>query len=138
MHVPVPRATHTYFVDMLLGCGISHVKTDILARYVNFFKSLRESPSMEVSVLVNIVARDIRTTTGGNLKLISRLTGLDPWCCTPFQAKKVLNSMVAEGPEQDKWRIPFLAKLLEQRGENHFQMMDTVDLTDLIDSLCVS
>ena len=98
----VPRATHTYFMDMLLGCGISHVKTDILARYVNFFKSLRESPSMEVSVLVNIVARDIRTTTGGNLNLISRLTGLDPWGCTPFRAKKVLNNRVAEGPEQDQ------------------------------------
>ena len=66
----VPRATHTYFVDMLLGCGISHVKSDILARYVNFNKSLRLSPSMEVSVLVNIVARDIRTTIGRNLDLV--------------------------------------------------------------------
>ena len=62
----VPRATHTthtYFVD-ILGCGISHVKTDILSRYVNFLKSLIESPCMEV--LVNIVARDSRTTTKEN------------------------------------------------------------------------
>ena len=28
--------------------------------------------------------------------------------------------------------------LLEQRGENHFQMRDTSEMTDLIDSLCVS
>ena len=90
----VPRATHTYFVDMLLGCGISHVKSDILARYVNFNKSLRSSPSMEVSVLVNIVARDIRTTTGRNLDLVRRLTGLDPWNCTQFQAKKALSSLM--------------------------------------------
>ena len=42
----VPRGPHTYFVDRLLGCNISHVRTDMLAKYVNFFKSLRCSPSM--------------------------------------------------------------------------------------------
>ena len=58
----VPRGTHTYFVDRMLGCGISHVKTDVIGRYIKFFKSLRESPSMEVSVLVHFVARDVWTT----------------------------------------------------------------------------
>ena len=93
---------------------------------------------MEVSVLVNIVAREIRTTTGRNLDLVRRLTGLYPWNCTPFQAKKALSSLDAEVPSVDKWRIPYLAKLLDQRGEDHFQMKNTSDLTDLIDSLCVN
>ena len=35
----VPRGTHTYFVERMLGCGISHVRTDILARYVKFMMS---------------------------------------------------------------------------------------------------
>ena len=74
----VPRATHTYFVERLLSCDISPIKTDVLAKYVNFFSSLRKSPSMEVSVLANIVARDIRTTTGSNLALVREVTGLDP------------------------------------------------------------
>ena len=78
----VPRGTHTYFVDRLLGCGISHVKNDILARYVTFFQSLRKSPCMEVSVLAHMVARDIRTTTGNNLSLIRELTATDPWSTT--------------------------------------------------------
>jgi hypothetical protein len=134
----VPRGTLTYFVDRLLGCGISHVRRDILARYVNFLKSLRESPSMEVSVLVNIVARDIRTTTGSNLNLISRLTGLDPWSCTSSQVKNVLGKRLAEVPNQDEWRLSYLGKLLEQRGEWHFQMTVTSELTELIDSLCVN
>ena len=30
----VPRGTHTYFVERLLDCGLSHGRTDILARYV--------------------------------------------------------------------------------------------------------
>ena len=66
----VPRATHTYMVDNLLSCGISHIRNDILARYVTFLMSLRESPSHEVSVLAHLVGRDIRTTTGNNLHLV--------------------------------------------------------------------
>ena len=69
-------------VDTLLSCGISHVRSDILARYVTFLKSLMENPSLEVSILVHLVGRDIRTTTGNNLHLIRDLTGLDPWSFT--------------------------------------------------------
>ena len=73
----VPRSTHTYFVERLLSCGISHIRNDILARYVTFLKSLRESPSMEVGVMVNYVGRNIRTTTGNNLHFIKDITDLD-------------------------------------------------------------
>ena len=44
-------------------CGLSHVKTDILARYVKYLASLARSPSMEVVVLANLVARDVRMAT---------------------------------------------------------------------------
>ena len=57
---------------------------------------------------------------------------------TPFEVKKVLRVSVAEVLRLDRWRIPYLATLMEQRGENHFQMRDTSEMTDLIDSLCVS
>jgi hypothetical protein len=91
-----------------------------------------------VSVLANIVARDIRTTTGSNLSLIRDLTALDPWCCTSSQVKKVLGDIPAEVPAQDEWRLGYLGKLLEQRGEFHYELRDTAELTELIDSLCVN
>ena len=101
----VPRSTHTYFVERLLGCGISHVRTDILARYVNFMKSLRESPSVEVSILANIVARDVRTTTGRNLHHIRDITALDPWSCSSGKVKVVLGDRLKQMPTQDIWRL---------------------------------
>ena len=122
----VPRGTHTYFVDRLLGCNISHVRTDMLAKYVNFFKSLRLSPSMEVSVLSHIVA------------FIREVTALDPWCCTSGQVRKVLGEEQAEVPAQDGWRLVYLEKLLAQRGEWHYELRNTSELTELIDSLCVN
>ena len=91
-----------------------------------------------MSVVVNIGARDIRTTTGNNLQLIRDLSGLDPWCCTSKHMKTVLMDRVTEVPDLDQWRVSYLGKLLEQRGELHHEMMDTSQLTKLIDSICVN
>ena len=93
---------------------------------------------MEVSVLSHIVARDIRTTTGSNLSLIREVTGLDPWCCTSGQVRNDLGEKQAEVPAQDEWRLVYLGKLLAERDEWHYELRDTSELTELIDSLCVN
>ena len=62
----VPRAAHTYFVDHLLACDPSSVRTDVMVRYVNFVDGLRSSPSMKVRVMCGVAAGDVRTTTGRN------------------------------------------------------------------------
>ena len=134
----VPRSTHTYFLERMLDCGLSHIRTDTLARYVKYLSSLRESPSMEVVVLTNLVARDVRTTTGGNLHHIREVTGLDPWTCSPKEVKRVLGEKLGQVPDLDEWRLPYLGKLLEERGERHYNMEDTTELTKLIDSLCIN
>ena len=134
----VPRGTHTYFVERMLGCGISHVRTDILARYVNFLKSLRESPSVKVSILANIVARDVRTTTGRNLHHIRDLTDLDSWSYSSSKINVVLGDKLKQMPTQDMWRLQYPGKLLEERGGLHFKLEDTAEFTNLIDSICVN
>ena len=93
---------------------------------------------MEVSVLAYVVARDIRTTTGSNLALVREVTALDPWSCSSGQVRKLLGEVEAEVPAQDQWRIAYLEKLLAQKGEQHYQLKDTSEITDLIDSLCVN
>ena len=134
----VPRGTHTYFVERLLDSGLSHVRTDTLARYVKYLSSLRSSPSMEVVVLANLVARDVRTTTGANLHFVREMTGLDPWSCSPKDVKKVMSEKLAELPDQDKCWLPYPARLLRERGERFYNMEDTIGITELIDSLCVN
>ena len=134
----VPRASHTYFVERLLSCGISHIRDDLMARYVTFLQSLRRSPSKEVSVLVHIASKDIRATTGNNVHLVRDLSGLDPWCCRSWHVKKVMGDRLRQVPEQDVWRLEYLAKLLERRGEHHHQMLDTTETSNQINSLCIN
>ena len=94
-------------------------------------KSLRESPSVEVSILANIVARDVRTTTGRNLHHIRDITALDPWSCSSGKVKVVLGDRLKQMPTQDIWRLQYL-------GELHFRVGDTALVTNLIDSICVN
>ena len=63
----VPRSTHTYFVTQLLYGGLSSLRVDVMGRYVNYFRRLQHSSSIEVRVMVAIAARDVRSTTGNNV-----------------------------------------------------------------------
>ena len=134
----VPRSTHTYFVDHLLSCSMTSVKTDILARFVKFVRGLRASPSKEVSVLCGVVAGDVQTATGNNLNLLMQEIGLDPVKTSSDMVKKILSLKMTAVPETDSWRLPYLVKLLEQRGEAYYGGEDFDQLTVWIDSLCVN
>ena len=132
----VPRQTHTYLVDNFLCSGLSSVRADILSRYLKFVQGLKMSPSREVTVMCGVVEGDVTTTTGQNLDLIRRETGLDPPASSATRVKAAILSRVQEVPALDTWRLEYLGKLLEARGEAHYECEDTNQLTVLIDSLC--
>ena len=136
----VPRSTHTYFLEHLLSCGHTSVRTDILARYTKYVSGLRTSPSMEVAVMFGVVHGDLRTVTGRNVAMIRQETGVDPVSSSPWDVKKKLIENVTRVPEVDQWRMDYLARLLTERGEASYRVEDTVvlRLSALIDSLCVN
>ena len=64
-------------------------KVDILARYGGFFQGCRKSPSYEVTMTAGLAGRDVRTT-GGNLRLLRKFTGFDPWLSGSSRLKEEL------------------------------------------------
>ena len=109
-----------------------------MVRYLKFFRGLLKSPTREVLVMANISARDVRSTVGKNLHFISVESGKDPWNTSPGELKSVLTSQKTEVPIQDKWRLEYLARLLEERGQLHYECKDTRMHSSLIDSLCIN
>ena len=63
-----------------------------MARYCKFFQGLRNSPSTEVAVLANIVARDKRTCTGKNVSLVMEKSGCNIWSDSPGKVKSTLHA----------------------------------------------
>ena len=132
----VPRATHTYFVDNLLAAGFQSSRHQILSRYVKFVRGLLSSPSTEVALVANIVARDMGSTTGRNMAMVRRETQLNPWEASPIQVSNKLPT--AEVPQQDFWRLGLLDRYIAKRRSMEINLEDTADITSLINSLCIN
>ena len=132
----VPRATHTYLVDNLLSAGIPSVKASVLARYLKFFESVRSSASIEVRVVANLAAADMRSMTGNNLYHLKRETGMDITRENMGKAREVLLNTRTLVPVQDTWRIGCLKKFLSQKSQLEAQHQPTELMDTLIDSLC--
>lgn len=112
-----------------------------MARFCKFFQGLCNSPSREVTILANLVARDIRSPTGSNLRLISGLTDRDPWTDGPAMMRtKLTEAEAVTVADMDGWRIQYLGVLLGQRQEWHYRGAEEEEkeLQNLIDSLCVN
>ena len=133
-----PIQTRTYFLQQILYCGYTSAKVDIISRYPTFFRSLLDSPGKELRVLSRLVSRDIRSTTGGNLAFIRKTTGLNPWEAKGLGLKQRLcQSEMVQVLEEDKWRIPYLRKLLTFRRLSDDQETQTY-IEELIQSLVVN
>ena len=136
-----PRDTRTYLMQQVLCPGLDSAKTDILARYLKFFRSLRKSTSKEVSMMASLVSRDIRTTTGSNLRLLANASGLCPWQSGQLKFREAVTANeLVEVMEVDRWRIPLLDKLLSQRQTMYYtgEEEELTRIDDLINSLCIN
>ena len=108
--------------------------------YGGFYCSLLDSPCREVNILARIVAKDIRTTTGRNLRVLERETGGLTWLTPSRKIKEELQKRQPGVPAEDGWRVPYLGKLWEERDNLVYQgdedSKEVERVQELIDSLC--
>ena len=91
--------------------------------------------------MFNLVRRDIRSTTGNNLAIVEAASGLDPFSYGSRRLKEEISKKeIVPIPEMDRWRLPYLTNLLEQRQMlSYFGRTDEAnEISKLIDSLCVN
>ena len=91
-------------------------------------------------ILANWKARDIRTTTGKNLKAVRVASGLDPELSSFSQVRSAIaRREMVEVQAEDMWRVSYLWKLLGRVHEaKHMAMLEEQkELQELIDSLVI-
>ena len=89
-------------------------------------------------LVANLAAKDMGSTTGINLSKLAKETDLNPWKTSSYEVRTALEQSDVMVPEMDRWRLPFLEKLLLQRHNMQAQIQNTKKLQDIIDSLCSS
>ena len=65
--------------------------------------------------MANIVARDLRTNTGRNLRLKQEEFSVNPWLTTAQQLREKYPA--SEVPPDQEWVLPKLAAALDERLE---------------------
>ena len=84
-----------------------------------------------------MLANDIRSTLGANIRLIEDMTGLNMWGFSTGRLKSaIFQAVKAEVPDQDTWRLPYLTTLLERRSEAYYN--DDKDIFDYLHDLICS
>ena len=132
----VPRSCHTYLVQNVLAPEFLPVKTELMARYANFYRNISNSACFELCLLAKTVSMDVRSTTRRNLSLIENETSLDPCIASPQEVKSSVK--LCETPRNQDWRVNQLQTLLMERREKNSIMEDTSINSHMNDSLCSS
>ena len=99
----LPLATHRFFIEPL--SGVPHMRRILVRRYLSFIENIRRSSKVALNQLLELVQRDVRLTTGVNLRLImimaelGRIEVLKP-SKLDFEYHKV--------KKIDEWKIGFV------------------------------
>ena len=73
----LPLNTFTYLVEGHLNAGAPLLRNMVLGRYPTFYQILMRSPSIEVSLMAEMIAMGARSTTACTLAYLKSLTSLD-------------------------------------------------------------
>ena len=92
-------------------------------------------------LLANLIARDRRSVTGKNVRLVMEISGVDVWSGSPAKTRAgLIKAEIVDVAPVDKWRVKYLDTLLQQRQEWHYRGEEEEEeqVQTLIDSLCVN
>ena len=128
----LPWATHRYFMEPLTEKP--HMRTIMIKRYLSFIEKIEKSKKDSLKALLDIAKRDVRTTTGSNLRRIMLLEGKETIDQLKSKDIKVEYHVV---PESESWRINFVKELVEIRhGDMAVPGMMDDELTEIFNYLC--
>ena len=137
----LPRSTHCWLVEELSGGN--HAKIVIFKRFVKFVAGLESNMRQSIRSLLSTVRGDVRSLTGGNLRMIQLTTGIPISLVT----SQLRNCRVYQAPEGEEWRLPMLQSLLEIRDDNweiifneeiEDSEMDDEDIQMMIAEVCTT
>ena len=134
----LPNTTHCYFVEHISNA--KHIKAVFYQRYLTFIQTLCKSEKKCLAALANLSCKDNGSLTKQNLNLISEDTG----CENILDANPrfiASQTVYAEVPEEEKWRIAILKELLLVRDEDleiGDDLLSSEELNDLINMICTT
>ena len=130
----LPLETHTWFIEPVSESP--HIKSVLIKRFLTFVKALQSSSKFILRNLFNLISKDVRSTTGSNLRKILLLVNKDdvmnlqPADSTLIQYRKE--------NEMNTWKIKMVKEIVEVRNETlNVENLNEDELEAILHQLCV-
>ena len=130
----IPLATHRFFIEPLTG--VPHFSRILVRRFLSFIEKIQNSSKLALKQLLEIVMKDVRMTTGANLRSIMIKTGMNR--VEDLKAGKV-DIEYHKVEKTDEWKIGFVKELVNVKQEElNVAGMDSEELDEILEYLCTS
>ena len=124
----LPQETHCWIVEELSGG--KHFLQMIYSRFIKYLTVIKNNKRNFLRTMYSIVANDVKTLTGANIRSILLDTNLDPRCTARHQ---FTNWRVYQ--PADTWSVPLLVSLLELRNDTWEVNFDAEEETMGVDDI---
>ena len=94
--------------------GKPHLRRILVKRYLSFIKKIESSDKKPLRVLLEIAKKDVRTTTGSNLRRIMLMAGKES-IDDLHEADEAME--YHKIPEREAWRVDVLKELVDTKQD---------------------
>ena len=128
----LPWATHRYLLEPI--SGFVHMSKILVRRYLSFVEKLRHSNKPALRGLLAVAEKDVRTTTGGNLRKIMMMQGK-----ARIEELSQVDIEYQGISEQNKLKLKLLEEVVDIRHEVlQIPGWDQEDIAAIIEYICTA
>ena len=131
----LPLETHRFLLEPLSGQKPAMVI--LMDRFLSFMEKIDKSDKVAIKMLKKEAMRDVRSTTGANMRGIMLLMGKTSYDDVTRDNMKDIEYYKVK--EEDKWKICIAAEAYEvSNGESEIEMISQPEMAALLQYICVS
>ena len=129
------RTTHRYFIEPI--SEMKHVKWSLTKRFINFIQKIQLSSKSQLKNLLMVSRKDCRSTTGRNIRHITKLFDGKPIETIKNEDLKKLK--YHEATKDDEWRLGLVKEITDVLyGQQKLQGFDREMLNEILVSTCTT
>ena len=131
----MPWATHRYYIEPMTEQP--HLRKVLIKRYLSFLAKIKTSEKKPLKNLLELSMKDLRTTTGKNMRWIMLMTGKSTVDDLGPADADILE--YHEVPEEESWRIDFAKEIVNIKyGELEANSILKDELDHIMNFICCS
>ena len=131
----MPWATHRYYIEPMTEQP--HLRKVLIKRYLSFLAKIKTCEKKPLKNLLELSMKDLRTTTGMNLRWIMLMTGKSTIDDLGPADADILE--YHEVPEEESWRIELVKEIINIKyGELEATSMLKDELEHIMNFICCS